>query len=119
MFRLLVDFNEVTPGDGVRGLQEYADAPRPLRPGDYILVHDDGEEEALGTVASVDDDVVDVAVEWATFGPAGRFQFASSGLAWTVTDTLPALEAGRPNPLRVIRASLTQDEDEHPVEIPA
>lgn len=71
MFRLLVDFNEVHD-DCVRGLQEYAEGPRPLRKGDAVLVHDDGGEEALATVREAEGDLVTLAVNWSTFGAAGR-----------------------------------------------
>jgi 5,6,7,8-tetrahydromethanopterin hydro-lyase len=69
MFRLLVDFNEIH-NDRVAGLQLYSEGPRRLRAGDRVLVHDGAGEEALGRVESVDDGLIEVLVDWATFGAA-------------------------------------------------
>jgi hypothetical protein len=130
MFKLLVDFNEVRD-DRVRGLQRYAEGPRTLRQGDWVLVHDDGEEEAWGGVEAVEGDLVRVRVDWRTFGPAGRFHNLPNG-TWVVRAAIistgddvvegPLLpQSGRPRLLRVLGASdpdLVRDEDEHSAELP-
>lgn len=74
--RLLVDFNEIRD-ERVRGLQEYATGPREVREGDLVLLSDE-ENEALGRVEDVNArGLIRVLMDWATWGAAGRFQFAS------------------------------------------
>jgi hypothetical protein len=118
-FRLLTDFNE-SSGDSVHGLQRYVDGPRELRVRDRVILHDDGEEEALGLVEAVDGELVRVAVDWATFGPAGRFRILPNG-AWTAApNTFVIGEVGAPALTRVFGVSnavLVGDEDENSAEV--
>jgi hypothetical protein len=116
MFKLLVDFNEVH-NDRVRGLQRSAEGRRALRAGDAVLVHDDGEEEALGLVESVDGNLVRVRVNWATFGPAGHLHLSPNGAWWIKT---PAAREGEKHgivaDLRSSREGLIPDREAHSVE---
>lgn len=65
MHRLRVDFNDVSDGL-VRGLAKRVTGPGPLNVGDPIVVHD-GSGEAEGTVASISDGLVRVAVDLTTW----------------------------------------------------
>jgi hypothetical protein len=121
MFTLLVDFNEIRD-DRVRGLQRYATGPRALEPEDRVLVHDDGEEEAWGAVEAVEGGLVHVRVDWATFGPAGRFHYLPNG-GWVAGSAKIVIgERGEPNRLQVIDASddaLVPHVEEHSAKLPA
>lgn len=96
MFRLLIDFNDVREGL-VRGLREHAVAPRPLREEDQVLLHDDGEHEAIGTVERVDGDLIYLAIDWSTWTDAGTHPAESVRVVeWTVSS--PALSAREHQP---------------------
>jgi hypothetical protein len=71
MFRLLVDFNEIQDGV-VRGLPEDAEGLGDPSEGDRLLLHDDGEHEAFGTVERLENDLIYAKIDWSSFGPAGR-----------------------------------------------
>jgi hypothetical protein len=97
MFRLLVDFNEVRR-DRVQGLQRYAEGSREIRVGDTVLVHDDGSEEALGRVELIAGELIRVAVEWSTFGPAGRFRYVKPGVWLAGPAEVVVGHKGQPKP---------------------
>jgi hypothetical protein len=73
MFRLLTDFNE-SRNDIVMGLIEDAEGPRALCVGDRVLLHDDGEHEAWGTVRRIHDGLVAAEVDWDTWADAGAYK---------------------------------------------
>lgn len=88
LLRLLTDFNDIEGSNVVTGLAQGPYAPRPPREGDRILLHDDGEHEALGVVTRVDGDLVSAAIDWSTWGDAGRYQardFQGQAQAWWVS----------------------------------
>jgi hypothetical protein len=90
-FKLLTDFNGIHD-DRIEGLQRYSEGPRDLRVGDRVLVHDDGNEEALGLVEAVAGELVRVKLDWATFGPAGHLVFGPNGAWWVKTAVAKAGE---------------------------
>ncbi len=118
MLKLLVDFNEVH-GDRVYGLQDYAEGERDLGLGDRVLLHDDGEEEAWGTVCAIDGNLIETDVDWPTFGPAGRFRHEISGAWWTMAGAMTLMQGG--NPAKVASQStddLLHDDQEHSAAAP-
>jgi hypothetical protein len=78
MFRLLTDFNDIREGT-VTGLLEDVEGPHDLRVHDRVLLHDDGEHEAWGTVREVSNGLVRARIDWSTWGPAGRYQARTGG----------------------------------------
>lgn len=83
MFKLLTDFNDVI-NDHVRGLIEDAEGPRAVLVGDRVLLHDDGEHEAWGTVTEVRDGLVRVRMEWETWADAGTYRPQRQDNLWVV-----------------------------------
>lgn len=78
MFRLLTDFNDIHDST-VTGLLEDAEGPQSLRIHDRVLLHDDGEHEAWGTVREIDNGLVRARLDWRTWGPPGRYQARTGG----------------------------------------
>jgi hypothetical protein len=128
MFRLMLDFNDATRDGLFRALQEYAEGPRPLRKGDTVLAHDDGEHEAWASVEQTEGDLVFIAVDWDTFGEPGRLRthWEPSGMWWAMirgsegnrADCYPELLRLYGPPAAVlapggVRLHLARDEDEN------
>jgi hypothetical protein len=80
MLRMLVDFNDIRD-DAVGGLPEDVEGSDELREGGWILLHDDGEHEALGRVTEAGNDLVRAQIDWSTWGGAGRYMTISIS-AW-------------------------------------
>ena len=75
MLRLLTDFNDIEDGTAT-GLAD------DLVEGDLVLLHDDGEHEAWGTVTSVISGVATAEIDWDTWGAAGRYHVLPRGAWW-------------------------------------
>jgi len=74
MIRLLADFNDIHD-DLVKALAADTDCHRPLAVDDVVLLEDDGEHEAWGTVVEVTErGLVSVRIDWDTWGAAGRYR---------------------------------------------
>jgi hypothetical protein len=73
MFRLLTDFNDINNGVVV-GLPEDVEGPRALRIGDRVLLHDDGQHEAWGTVTRLLPGLVGLGVDLSTWADAGTYK---------------------------------------------
>jgi hypothetical protein len=119
IFKLLVDFNEIH-NDRVTSLRRYAEGSGAIRVGDRVLAHDDGQEEALGRVESIEGELVRVRLTWATFGPAGHLQLTPNGAWWVKTATATAGEGGQQSAVADLRPSkpeLIRDRDAHTVEL--
>ena len=56
----------------------------PVVSGERVLLHD-GDSEALGIVTDADDDLITARIDWATWGPAGRYYVTVDG--WLIGTT--------------------------------
>lgn len=84
MFCLLTDLNDINAGIA-RGLVEDAEGSRAIRPGDRVLLHDDGEHEAWGIVTNVSGGLVYARIDWDTWGAPGRYEEQDRGTRWRLT----------------------------------
>jgi hypothetical protein len=85
VFRLLTDFNDIDH-DVVKGLIEDAEGPRALHVDDRVLLHDDGEHEAWGSVGVIADGLVSVLIDWDTWATAGTYRPQRRSGWWAVAN---------------------------------
>ncbi len=71
MNRALTDFNDIDNGI-VRFLS--SDADTDVQEGDVVILHDDGEQEAMARIVAIEGRLVAARIDWDTFGPAGSIK---------------------------------------------
>src|SRR5262249_3877059 len=81
MLRLLTDFNDIDDGDIVTGLARDLIGPNQgtLDMDEWVVLHDDGEHEALGKVSRVQGDLIFAQIVWDTWGSEGRLTIPKRG----------------------------------------